>query len=118
MTPAELFTESIRRSMLLVVQEGKDCKHPETYLIIFNPSDRNIRIISLEKNPDNILIELEEALENGWEPVAVQLCEGEKEEEIESLGIRFFTPEPSIEHQAVIDSLFEYDEEDEKGLTA
>jgi hypothetical protein len=110
MTAAELLVQSIRKATQLEMQTDEDVFTP--FIVFFNPvSDASEVVCLVYENAEDLLEDLKEALQKKWEPVAVELCEGEdvEKDDFPCLGWMYFSDDPSLEHQAIMDSLHEPD---------
>jgi hypothetical protein len=110
MTAAELLIKSVRLATQLEMQSEEDVVTP--FIVLFNPVTDSSEVICLGyEDAEELLEELKEALRKGWEPVAIELCEGDdpKTDEFPCLGWMYFSKDPSLDHQAIMDSLHDPD---------
>lgn len=72
-------------------------------VVLFSDRERDSHCVALI-DPKNFMSELEESIDNGYEPISVIVTSG-VEDEMTCLGTRFLV-KSTIEHEAFMESIF------------
>lgn len=119
MTAIELLVQSVRKATQLEMQAEEEVFTP--FIVFFNPGTDATEVVCLDyENAEDLLEELADALKKRWEPIAIELCEGDdaEKDDFACLGWIYFSDDPSLEHQAIMDSLHEPDNAEESSIEA
>ena len=103
MTPAELLVAAVRFQDRVAQEFMRD--DFLLLVVFFDEENRSSEFVCLTDWND-LLSGLEEALETGWRPVAFEATETE-DKEFDLVELEYLADEPTMEDQAIIESLFE-----------
>jgi len=110
MTAAEvLYSIAMLRANWPLELQASEFRGFFSQAVVFNDEERETGFLPFE-DPQQFYEEVEEIMKNGWRPVAISIHE-DIEDEFPMLEYRFLSEKPTVEDQAIIDSIFEAEEE-------